>query len=88
MSHHRSFDPPGARDYPPVAELPDRACNGVDPAVFYPRHTSGNAAAIAICQQCPHRKPCLDWAIETGQNFGVWGATSADTRQAMIREAS
>jgi len=88
MSRHAGFDPPAARDFPPVASRPDRACNGVDPKVFYPKHASRNAEPIAICNRCPHRQPCLDWAIETRQNFGVWGGTSAEERQAMIREAS
>lgn len=29
--------------------------------------------AIAICEQCPVRQECFDFAIENQEEFGVWG---------------
>jgi WhiB family transcriptional regulator, redox-sensing transcriptional regulator len=29
--------------------------------------------AKAVCADCPVRRDCLEWAIETDQPHGVWG---------------
>jgi WhiB family redox-sensing transcriptional regulator len=29
---------------------------------------------------------CLTWALETGQDAGVWGGTSEDERRALKRQ--
>lgn len=33
--------------------------------------------AKSICSQCPVRKECLDYALETKQTIGIWGALSS-----------
>jgi WhiB family redox-sensing transcriptional regulator len=76
----RLLDPGDAAATPPVAALSDRACNGVDPAVFFPLNNTELKTARAICNRCPHRQPCLDWAIDTHQSFGIYGATTPDER--------
>lgn len=78
--YHRMLDNAGAAATPPVAALPDRACNGVDIAVFFPVDNTGIKAARDICKTCPHRQPCLDWATDTRQTFGIYGATTPDER--------
>jgi WhiB family transcriptional regulator, redox-sensing transcriptional regulator len=83
---YRNFDPATARDMPPVAAYPDRACNGVDPAVFYPEHVAYNGPALAICSVCRYRQECLDWALQTRQCFGVWGGTTPEERGEMLRQ--
>lgn len=83
-----AFDPVSARATPPVAAEPDRACAAAEPEVFFPLDNGALKAAIDICRTCPHVQPCLDWAIETRQNWGVWGATGPNERIAMIRDAS
>lgn len=79
-----------SRGTPPVADLPDRACAGTDPKIFYPEGGGNSAAtkAKAICNRCPHVDPCLEWALATEQRFGVWGAASAEEREQMLKEAS
>jgi WhiB family redox-sensing transcriptional regulator len=32
--------------------------------------------------------PCLQWAIESGQDAGVWGGLSEDERRALKRRAA
>lgn len=88
MSNASGLDPATARATPPVAALDDRACNGVDLEVFFPKHSGDAGRAVAICKLCPHRQVCLDWAIETGQGYGVWGATTAEERHKMRRRAA
>jgi WhiB family redox-sensing transcriptional regulator len=65
-------------------------CKDEDPELFFPIGTTGPAAeqiqrAKAVCAQCPVRQECLDWALATGQDAGVWGGTSEEERRVMRR---
>jgi WhiB family redox-sensing transcriptional regulator len=73
---------------PPVAALPDRACADTDPEIFFPGRAGSAREALDLCNRCPYRQPCLDWALETEQQFGVWGGTTAEERVAMLRGAA
>lgn len=68
------------------------ACRHADPDLFFPVGTTGPALrqigeAIAICQACPVRAPCLAWALDQGITSGVWGGTTEDERRAIRRTA-
>jgi WhiB family redox-sensing transcriptional regulator len=62
------------------------ACRGADTNLFFPQGETGEAEeqiaqAKAICARCPVRLACLDYAITTRQEYGVWGgATEAERR--------
>lgn len=61
------------------------ACREVDPELFFPLGTSGfgmaqTAQAKAVCRRCPAAEWCLQWAVETREDFGVWGGLSEDER--------
>ena len=66
----------------------DRAgCRDVDPELFFPVGTSGPALlqvaeAKAVCRRCPVAAECLTWALDSGQDAGVWGGLSEDERRA------
>lgn len=65
-------------------------CRDVDPELFFPIGTTGPAeaqveAAKAICTLCPVREPCLQWALDTAQDAGVWGGLSEEERRALRR---
>jgi len=65
-------------------------CKDEDPELFFPVGTSGPALeqierARAICMQCEVREDCLEWALASGQDAGVWGGTSEEERKAMRR---
>lgn len=65
-------------------------CKDEDPELFFPVGTSGPALeqierARAICMQCEVREECLEWALASGQDAGVWGGTSEEERKAMRR---
>jgi WhiB family redox-sensing transcriptional regulator len=70
---------------PPVAALPDRACNGADPELFFPEQGGKGLAARAICAGCRYRKPCLDWALDTRQGWGIWGGLGPTERAELTR---
>lgn len=41
------------------------------------------AYARSICAGCPVKRDCLDWALDNGEAFGVWGGTSGRQRGRM-----
>ena len=57
------------------------ACQGVDPALFYPGRGGDTAAAKAICSVCPVVAECLQYAIEAGERLGIWGGQSERQRR-------
>ena len=65
-------------------------CRNEDPELFFPIGTTGPAAiqidrAKAVCMQCEVRSECLEWAMVTGQDAGVWGGLSEEERRALRR---
>jgi WhiB family transcriptional regulator, redox-sensing transcriptional regulator len=65
-------------------------CKDEDPEMFFPVGTTGPAAmqldaAKSICLSCVVRAQCLEWAMATGQDAGVWGGLSEDERRAVRR---
>lgn len=65
-------------------------CRDEDPELFFPVGNSGPAiaqiaSAKQVCTRCPVVTECLTWALETGQDAGVWGGMSEDERRALKR---
>lgn len=65
-------------------------CRGEDPELFFPVGNSGPALeqiaeAKAVCADCLVVTECLAWALESGQDAGVWGGMSEDERRALKR---
>ena len=44
--------------------------------------------AKKVCARCEVRAECLAWALEAGQDHGVWGGMSEDERRAIKRRQS
>jgi WhiB family redox-sensing transcriptional regulator len=44
--------------------------------------------AKEVCRRCEVREQCLAWALEAGQDHGVWGGLSEDERRALKRRNS
>lgn len=66
------------------------ACRDTDPDLFFPVGTTGPAidqisAAKQVCDVCPAKVPCLQFALSTNQDSGVWGGTSEDERRKLRR---
>lgn len=57
------------------------ACQGHDPDLFFPTQGESVAQAKAICGDCPVREACLEYALENGEKFGIWGGTSERERR-------
>jgi WhiB family redox-sensing transcriptional regulator len=65
-------------------------CRDEDPELFFPVGTSGPALlqiaeAKSVCRRCRVVSECLTWALESGQDAGVWGGMSEDERRALKR---
>src|ERR1700710_1148210 len=91
IKHRRRRDGPPRRRSGHKMDWRHRAiCRDEDPELFFPVGNSGPALlqiaeAKAVCQRCPVTSECLTWALETGQDAGVWGAMSEDERRALKR---
>ncbi len=69
------------------------ACRGVDPELFFPIGNTGPSAlqiedAKAVCRRCDVVDQCLEWAVDNGIPYGVWGGMSEDERRALRGKAA
>jgi WhiB family redox-sensing transcriptional regulator len=69
------------------------ACLDEDPELFFPIGNTDPAfrqieKARAVCGRCEVVETCLNWAIESRQDAGVWGGLSADQRRALKRRTA
>ncbi len=60
-------------------------CRGYDPELFFPHASALADLAKSVCARCPVRRQCADYALTTGQEFGVWGGMSEEERRREIR---
>ncbi len=63
------------------------ACRQEDPDLFFPIASTGPAlaqiaAAKTVCGRCEVRPDCLAYAIESGQDCGIWGGMTEEERRA------
>ena len=69
---------------------PPGICRDTDPDLFFPVGTTGAALvqidqAKAVCGDCPAQTECLDFALATNQDSGIWGGTSEEERRTLRR---
>jgi WhiB family redox-sensing transcriptional regulator len=63
----------------------DGLCAQTDPEAFYPEKGKSPESARGVCRRCPVQPECLEWALDSNQQYGVWGGTTAKQRQRMRR---
>jgi WhiB family redox-sensing transcriptional regulator len=61
------------------------ACLNTDPDVFFPVAVGmaadpQTARALRVCAGCQVRQECLDFAMRTGEQDGIWGGTTPEER--------
>jgi WhiB family transcriptional regulator, redox-sensing transcriptional regulator len=69
----------------------DAACRDVDTLLFFPVGLTGSAIsqterAKAVCASCPVQAQCLEFALRTLQDYGVWGGHTEDERRVIRRQ--
>ena len=62
------------------------ACRDTSPELFFPIGTTGVAldqidAAKRVCTGCPVANECLEFALATNQEAGVWGGLTEEERR-------
>jgi len=66
------------------------ACRHTDAELFFPAGSTGSAvdqieAAKAVCRSCPVQRECLQFALESNQESGIWGGKDEDERRKLRR---
>ena len=56
------------------------SCRGMDPDIFYGDTRAQTREAKKVCAGCPGQDACLSWAVDTFQEFGVWGGMTSRQR--------
>ena len=67
------------------------SCRDTDPDLFFPVGTTGPAIeqienAKAVCRQCDAQSDCLEFALATNQDSGIWGGTSEEERRKLRKQ--
>ena len=65
-------------------------CRDTDPDLFFPVGTTGQALvqierAKEVCAECPVHDECLQYALDTNQDSGIWGGLSEEERRNIRR---
>jgi WhiB family transcriptional regulator, redox-sensing transcriptional regulator len=79
---------PGQRSRIDSSWRDDAQCRFADLDLFFPNSTVGIEeiqAAKELCQSCPVQSPCLDYALVTNQENGIWGGTTEGERRRLRR---
>ena len=66
-------------------------CKDTDPDLFFPVGTTGQALvqiarAKEVCAECTVRTDCLEYAIDTNQDSGIWGGLAEEERRMIRRQ--
>lgn len=60
-------------------------CAQTGPELFFPDRGGSVTEAKELCADCPIRSECLEYALDNGERFGVWGGLSERERRAVAR---
>jgi len=72
----------------PEPWVDDALCAQTDPEIFFPEQGGSSADAKRVCERCPVRAECLQFAIDTQERFGIWGGVSERARRKLTRQES
>lgn len=61
-------------------------CRFEPPATFFPSDGVGVEIAKRICETCPTKEPCLEYALAHRIDHGVWGGTSERQRRRILKK--
>ena len=56
-------------------------CNGKDPAIWFPDGERSIVHAQRICDVCPVKQTCAEYAIARPSLVGCWGGLSSRQRE-------
>ncbi len=66
------------------------ACRDTDPSLFFPIGVTGSALvqigdAREVCMSCSCQEACLEFALRSNQDTGIWGGASEEERRHLRR---
>ena len=61
-------------------------CLGVDPDLFFPERGASTREAKEVCRGCEVRIDCLEYALQNGEKFGIWGGMSERERRGWLTD--
>lgn len=82
---YRSASPP---DDPTDDWRDQAACRNRSINFWFPEDSRGptdTVLAKRICASCPVQVPCLQYALDTRQRYGIWGGKNRNERLDMLR---
>lgn len=66
-------------------------CKGTDSNIFFPSGSKDDVrlaegSAKQVCKRCPVQKDCLQYALDYGEHFGVWGGHGERSRRRVAKK--
>ena len=61
-------------------------CRGIDSDIFFPERGASTRLAKAVCRKCEVSEECLEYAVNNGEKFGIWGGLSERERRAIRKK--
>lgn len=61
-------------------------CAAEPPERFFPSDGVGVDRARRICEPCPVKEPCLEYALRNRIEHGVWGGHSERSRRRILKK--
>lgn len=72
--------------YPDFFSKGPTPCSQIDSELYFPESQATRSAETlalkAICNECPYKVECLEWAVVNRED-GIWGGTINSERAAM-----
>lgn len=62
----------------------DALCAQTDPELFFPEKGDPGRAAKAVCAACLVRAECLDYALDSGERYGIYGGMGEVARRRLL----
>jgi WhiB family redox-sensing transcriptional regulator len=63
------------------------ACRGAPADLWFSERGESTSEGIAVCEGCPVKAACLEYALSHGQHWGTWGGMTARARTKLRRNA-
>lgn len=63
----------------------EAACRGDDTSAWFSYREEDYAYALGVCELCPVREECLEFALKEGIDYGIYGGLKEDDRRALRR---
>lgn len=71
----------GAPEEDSVGPWDGALCAETDPEAFFPEKGESAVEAKRICASCPLVETCLQFALDHGEDYGIWGGMTTIERK-------